>query len=527
MVKIVDINAIKAEREKITKGIAKDNESVEQFNYDIPTGSQPQFPNREAAEAILPDLKEMNAQYAFIHNYGGKPAIKTMRYSELHDREIVDFMAIDTLYAIYMNRVAKEAQNPKGGGMSLGKWWMIQEHRKEYVGVTFEPDKAPGEYSVLNKYKIERAKRDDEKSHDVFVTYFNVWEGLGIVPIKGCWKKMRKHIYAVFCNKDKRKFKYVIKWMAWAVQNPGKRAEVALIFKGKKGAGKGVILKALVQMFGAHGMTISNREHLTGKHNQHLARTSLLYADEAYYPGDKEVEGILKNLITEDTLTTEPKFKEVQISRNCLHIVMSTNADWIIPATVDERRYFINEVDDKYARGGQLSDYEIDSYFNKLYKERFGTEYEKDKFLYEGTAAMLHDLLKIDLTDGWHPRNSIPETEELRKQIAMSLSKLKYAILHMLEDGVFPGSRNGKGELTITSANMLDYIHSLDPSNKTITSKSLAGMLKEIGVTLYRTGATRGYVFPELGIMRQNWSERVMKNTEWRLNELWEIDKSF
>lgn len=522
MVKIIDINVLKAQREALEKKAKADN-GPETEIPDLPLNMRPKFPNRLAAEAILSDLKEMNTRYAFVHNYGGKPAIKTMVYSELHGRNVVEFMGIDSIYAIYMNRIAKETEGYKNGGTSLGKWWMIQEHRKEYVGVTFEPDRAPGEYEVVDDFKVLRAQT--EKTTDIHVTYFNTWEGFAILPIKGSWKKLRKHIYVVLCNKDKRKFKYVIKWLAWSVQNPGERAEVALIFKGRKGAGKGIILQAMVEIFGAHGMTISNREHLTGKHNQHLATTSFLYADEAYYPGDKEVEGILKNLITERTITTEPKFKEVRISRNCLHIVMATNADWIIPATEDERRYFINEVDAKYAKG-QLLDHDREKYFDEIWQERLGTKDESGKYRKEGTAAMLHDLLKMNLTN-WHPRNSVPETAELRKQIAMSLPRLKYAILHMLEDGVFPGSRNGSGELAITSANFLDYIHSLDPANKTITGKALVSILKEIGVTTYKIGPARGYIFPELNIMRQNWDTRIMRNTEWRLSETWEIDKSF
>jgi hypothetical protein len=63
-----------------------------------------------------------------------------------------------------------------------------------------------------------------------------------------------------------------------------------------------------------------------------------------------------------------------------------------------------------------------------------------------GPSAMLYDLLKINLTN-WHPRNNIPETSELRKQIQMSLPKLKYAFHQMLEDGVFPGHENGKGNM--------------------------------------------------------------------------------
>lgn len=508
---MADIIDIKAERKKLEQKIAQDN-SVDVALEDLTPGSSI-YPNREETESHVPDLKEMNFRYAFVHNYGGKSAIKTTVFNEFYNKEIVDFITVDTLYAIYANRIAEETRANKNGGTQLGKWWILHPHRKDYISITFEPNKAPGEYHVIDKFKFIRSQTD--KSEDVHVTYFNTWEGFGLEPKKGSWKKLRIHIYKILCNSNKKKYKYVLNWLAWAVQNPGKRAEVALIFKGKKGAGKGIVLQAMCEIFGRHGLVISNREHLTGKHNQHLATCSFLFADEAYYPGDKEVEGILKNLITEPSLTTEPKFRELKIGNNCLHIAMATNADWIIPATEDERRYFINEVDNRYAKG-QSSDYERENYFNLIWEERKNG----------GLEAMLYDLQNKNLTN-WHPRNSVPETEELRRQIAMSLPKLKYAFMQLLEDGSFPGSMNGKGEYIISNKNLLEYIQGLETNNKSITNKSLSKLCAELNIPTSRTSETRHYIFPELGTLREAWHQKITKNSEWRTNETWEVNTKY
>ena len=521
---MVDIYDFKTEAQKVLAKLEKEKELNEK-----PVGDDEGLPsdciyrNRKEAEEGLRELKELNEKHAFVHNYGGKPAVKMEVWNEVYNKKIVEFMVVDSIITIYNNRVAEETRGTKGV-QTLGRWWLYHPHRKDYITVTFEPDRAPGEYHVEDKYKKKRAEEDKKNgqgdNQDIHVTYFNSWEGLGVIPKKGSWKKMRKHIYVVLCNKNKIKFKYVIKWLAWAVQNPGLPAQVALIFKGKKGAGKGLVLQSMVDIFGRHGLVISNREHLTGKHNQHLATCAFLYADEAYYPGDKEVEGILKNLITEKTLTTEPKFRELRTSRNCLHIAMATNADWVIPATEDERRYFINEVDNKYAKG-ECSDFIREQYFDSIWKEK------KDG----GLEAMLYDLLKINLTNGWVPRNSVPETEELRRQIAMSLPKLKYAFMRLLEDGIFPGSIDGEGKYVISNTNLLSHIQNMEPGNKTITGKALTKLCKvDLKLETSRTAAFRYYIFPELGELRKTWHERVTKNTEWRTNEKWELsegNKSF
>jgi len=453
--------------------------------------------SRLGEEASNPLLARMNNNYAFIHSYFGKPMVLSKVYNEFYQKHINEFITPESLCIRHSNETTEGVDpNGKAKGMLLGKWWLGHYHRKDYDTVTYEPDKPPGEYAAYGGRM-----------------YFNTWEGFACEPKKGSWRRTKKHIWRILCNRDKTKFKYFIKWIAWAVQNPGTRAEVAVIFKGKKGAGKGFIFTQLVNIFGRHGVAIANREHLTGKHNAHLYGTSFLFADEAYYPGDKEVEGVLKNIITEPGLALEPKFKDLKINRNCLHIGMSTNSDWVIPASEDERRYFINKVDETYAKG-QTSDNIREAYFSKLWGEMTNG----------GKEAMLFDLLKIDLK-GWHPRNNIPETDELKNQIEMSLPLIKKSVLQILEEGMFPGIiTSGNGEYAITNTNLLKYIHSLDHRYKLVTAKALTKLLKEIKIEQVRNNAHgRIYLFPELGIIRAIWDKYAIREMDWDLTEKWYV----
>lgn len=512
MGEVVDIKQqLQDEKERLKRQIEKANQGSETLDNIVAVPSE--YPNREEAEKYSVDLAEMNHKYAFVHSLGGKPMVKCLVYNEFFDKEIIEFVTIESITSRYLNRLAVETtMDPRKMGIQIGKWWLGHQHRKDYETVTFEPDKVPGEYHIKDKFKFQK----NEQGEDKYKTYFNMWEGFGIVPKQGNWKRICKHIYTVLCNKDITKFNYVMRWFAWSVQYPGQRAEVALIFKGKKGAGKGVILQSFVKIFGRHGMAISNREHLVGKHNAHLSTCSFLLSDEAYHPGDKEVEGILKNIITEPSLTTEPKFQGLKIGKNCLHIVMSTNADWVIPATEDERRYFINEVDNSWAKGS-CPDTIRENYFDKLYEE----------IACGGLEAMLYDLLKINLTD-WHPRKAVPETEELRKQIAMSLPKIRYAFMVMLDDGIFPGSMDGQGRYMISNANLTEFLQNMESGNKVITGKQTAKLCQELDILQHRDGKRgRFYLFPELGTLRELWHTKITKNTEWRTNEQWTVASQF
>ena len=150
-------------------------------------------------------------------------------------------------------------------------------------------------------------------------------------------------------------------WVAYALQNPGKPAEVALVFKGGRGTGKGVFGRTLKNIFGQHGRHISSATHLAGHFNAHLADCALLFADEAFWPGDKSAEGTLKRLITEPTLFIERKGVDAFELPNALKVVMATNEEWAIPAGIDERRFAVFAVSDESRQR--------DDYFGPLYAE--------------------------------------------------------------------------------------------------------------------------------------------------------------
>ena len=148
---------------------------------------------------------------------------------------------------------------------------------------------------------------------------------------------MREHIRTVMTSSAEM-FDYVIRWLAWAVQHPDERAEVALVFKGGKGVGKGTLGNAMCRIFGQHAVHISHAKYLTG-FNAHLRDASFCFADEAYWPGDKAAEGNLKRLITEPTLLIEGKGRDAISVENMLHVMMASNEDWIVPASQGERRW--------------------------------------------------------------------------------------------------------------------------------------------------------------------------------------------
>ena len=84
---------------------------------------------------------------------------------------------------------------------------------------------------------------------------FNLWQGFGVEPRKG-WHKQRRllqHIQQVICRRDKKKFKYLIRYLAWSVQNPDKHSDVVIVLKShKQGTGKSTLGVVMLHSSGVH-----------------------------------------------------------------------------------------------------------------------------------------------------------------------------------------------------------------------------------------------------------------------------------
>jgi hypothetical protein len=309
----------------------------------------------------------------------------------------------------------------------LGAWWVSCAGRKVYGQLFFDPG-LPQEHNGN----------------------LNLYEGMQVEAEKGSWRLMKRHIWRILCKKDKAKFKYIMRWLAWCVQNPDKPAEAAVVLKGKKGGGKGILPTQFVEIFGnnKHGLAISSSDQLVGRFTAHLCNTVFLLADEAYFPGDKRAEGKLKQLISERWVPSEAKFEDLKSAKNCLHVLinryswtssigivgrhhsvrslMCRNEDWVVPTTGNERRFFICDIDNYYcaasdkeraqihAAGGKIASAEDrEAYFNALWAEMNEG----------GREAMLYHMHRMQLGD-WHPR-AVLHTEELQQQAKQGMMYLE------------------------------------------------------------------------------------------------------
>jgi hypothetical protein len=83
-----------------------------------------------------------------------------------------------------------------------------------------------------------------------------------------------------------------------------------VVLRGDQGVGKGCLCSEFGKIFGSHFIHVTSPQHFVGRFNQHMKDCLVLFADEAFWAGEKSAEGFIKGLITEDTLWIEQKGKD-------------------------------------------------------------------------------------------------------------------------------------------------------------------------------------------------------------------------
>jgi hypothetical protein len=325
---------------------------------------------------------------------------------------------------------------------------------------------------------------------------------------EGDWSLLKNHIRDVLADGNEEHFRYILNWSAYAVQNPDKPAETALVFMSGRGTGKGFYARAMGKLFGHHYMPINSMIHLTGRFNAHLRDCCLLFADEAYWPGDKIGEGTLKALVTEPVIPVEGKYQNAVKVKNMLKIIMATNEGWAVPAGADERRFAVFRPSEHKKQQR--------SYFDPIREQLEAGGYE----------AMLYELQTMEL-NGWRPYENIPQTEALLAQKIKSLDPIDEWLFSLCCHGALP-SVNEKPRLA-RFADLRDHAHRSSPKKMAyVTDRALAEALKDFGARQQSTkvDGSRAYLFPPLSEARARWEEKLpgltwdFDHAEWGKDDL-------
>ncbi len=171
------------------------------------------------------------------------------------------------------------------------------------------------------------------------INHANKYEKTSVIPLEGEWRridKLLRHLtgndlmYGLFLN-----------WIGYFAQTLHK-STVAFVFLGDQGAGKGILMKVLGEIFGDNNCMIGGNEQLESRFNGWLEETLLVNFNEVSTPtynARQNVKDRLKTLITEETFILEKKGVDSRVSKNRANFVISSNEQLPLDIENGDRRY--------------------------------------------------------------------------------------------------------------------------------------------------------------------------------------------
>ena len=361
--------------------------------------------------AIDPDLEETNSKHAVLP-IGDKTRVVTWdndpdfpgRKIIVRAQSFADFKNLHSNKRKVLETIGDDGK-PVKKKIPLGAWWLGHPRRRQYDGgQRFMP----------------------QHDTEVVGNVLNMFEGFPIQPRKpeggsgasGC-QLFLDHGLKIICSGNEEHWEYLLKREAWIAQHR-RRSEIAAAYRTEaEGSGKGFWCNHLGHLYGPHYMQINKPEHVIGKHNPHLETLIKLCADEALFVHDPRHRNALFSLITEPTVTIEPKNINVYSVPNYLNIDMTTNSPHFVPASRTARRFFIPTVSE-----GRVGDLE---YFSAIEAQLKNGGYE---------ALLYHLLYEVDLRDFGVRR--VPKTAGLIEQVEYSRKGLDGLVEKICSEGHVP-----------------------------------------------------------------------------------------
>ena len=280
------------------------------------------------------------------------------------------------------------------------------------AAITFEYDnKLMLNSYVESGYKAAIINDDNKHAIDLFLAHIN---------------------NVLTCEREQR---ILIDWLAYVVQNAGKRINWAILLQGAQGTGKSYFAKVLEWVLGTNAKSLDPSalgERFTGWANGAVVNI----VEEIRIKGDDKwrIMDRLKPFITNSMIQIEEKGRDHRTVPNFTNYLLLTNYKDALPITNDDRRFCVmygriqneSELFDYFGGRDAASDY-----FETLFSES-----EKH------AGALKTYLLNHKISEDFKPQGRAPDTESRKQMIQATISPEQCSVEDLInkhECGVING----------------------------------------------------------------------------------------
>jgi hypothetical protein len=397
---------------------------------------------------------EMSTEFEKLHT---KIINGSIYIKKVDDKAV--FMSRKDMITSYEHRQC--GVNEHGKPISFIDKWIVNNtsiNVKESMDVYPDIDRCPDNvYNLWTPFEIEK--------YDT--TYTDKTDDLAVIL---------NHIL-ILCGNDKKTYDYFISWIAKMIQQPYNKLS-CIVLISKQGAGKGTLMRLFANMIGKHKVYESTNpsRDVWGNFNDLMTDAFLVNINELEYADAKKGENQFKALISDGTITINPKGQKPIKVKSYHRFIVTTNKENPMPIESADRRfvvikssdekckdfeYFTNihdiieDIDTVRTAYDYFKNYDISEYDHNVYPR---TEYLEDLMLLNTTAP---ELWLKDFTI----ENMDNDTKELLGGEIFNLFtlwcntnnytyitnpiKLALKIKNLNIDGVVKGRPTKKGKTTI------------------------------------------------------------------------------
>lgn len=344
-------------------------------------------------------VKHINCKIALVL-YGGATKFIRRDDPDLNLYSRADMSAFMKQYR-YIFRSEKGKNDREQDAFEI---WLASADRLSFDGIAFQPDRT----------------KENPKS-------LNVFTGFAVAPAKGgSYALFKEHVEQNVCAGDLKLATFIWDWSADLLQNPGRKSGVAIVLRGEKGTGKSTFSNVLAHLIGdRYTEVIDSAEGFVGRFSGHLERKLLLVVEEAYHANNPAHEARLKSLVTGHRLSIERKGVDTYTAPSFFRVVMTSNADHVLPSSVGERRFVCLDVSAARKQDG--------AFFQEMHRELDAGGYQ----------ALMADLQSRDISK--RDFSKPPITAALSDQIRLSMKPEEAWWASLLRTGMIPLPRPPEG----------------------------------------------------------------------------------
>lgn len=180
-------------------------------------------------------------------------------------------------------------------------------------------------------------------------TFINMFSGFPLIPKRDdTLVEPVLDLLASLCSTERNAdavFKWLLRWLAYPLQNPGAKMQTAvLMFGEKQGTGKSLFFEGFMRpIYGEYGTT-AGQHQLESSFTDWKSRKIFVLFEEVLSRDERYSHlGTLKHMITGRDQRINPKGLPERVEANHLNAVFLSNEPQPIPIDLEDRRFLVIE----------------------------------------------------------------------------------------------------------------------------------------------------------------------------------------